>query len=65
MVSVKEANGEKIYETGSVSRYAPLFRENEVERAEIIANALRGLTIVSAQELLKKMEKYILFAELT
>lgn len=37
-----------------------LFEEEEVERAETIINSLEGLTIESAQTILRKVNKYIL-----
>ena len=40
--------------------YSELFDEKEVERAEIIINSLKGLTIKSAQTLLQKVNAYIL-----
>lgn len=43
------------YKNGS-----PIFKSDEVERAEMIANALKGLTIKSAQQLLAKVNEYLL-----
>ena len=62
IVSIREAvDKEKYYEApDSTRRYAKLFTSEEVTRAEAIVDALEGLTIDSAQELLKKVNKYIL-----
>lgn len=37
----------------------PLFRDHEILKAETIVAELEGLTIVSAKELLRKVEMYI------
>lgn len=44
---------------GTVKRL-PLFREEEIEKADTIIKALEGMTIESAQELLDKVNKCIL-----
>jgi hypothetical protein len=36
-------------------RSLPLFKKDELEKAEIIVKQLEGLTIISAQELLNKV----------
>lgn len=38
----------------------PIFKEIELERAETIVNALKGLTIESAQDLLNRVHIYLL-----
>ncbi len=62
LIPIGEAvDREKYYETPDLEkRYAKLFSKEEITRAETIVNALEGLTIDSAQELLKKVNKYIL-----
>ena len=45
--------------------YKPIFRRNEIERAEQIAKALEGLTIQSATILLDKMKDYLTVTVLT
>ena len=39
---------------------APIFKESELGRAETIVNALKGLTIESAQDLLNRVRIYLL-----
>lgn len=39
---------------------APIFKETELGRAETIVNALEGLTIESAQDLLNRVHIYLL-----
>ena len=62
LIPIGEAvDREKYYETPDLEkRYAKLSSKEEITRAETIVNALEGLTIDSAQELLKKVNKYIL-----
>lgn len=60
MISVKDANGDKFDGIDGTVKRLPLFREDEAERAETIANALSGMTIEAAQELLIKVNKYLL-----
>ena len=62
IVPIGEAiDREKYYEAPDLERrYIKLFSKEEISRAETIVNALEGLTIDSAQELLKKVNKYIL-----
>jgi len=40
--------------------HTPLFKEYEIDRAESIVNALDGLDIYSAHQLLEKVSKYLL-----
>lgn len=40
--------------------HSALFKKSELGRAETIANALHGLDIYSAQQLLQKMDTYLL-----
>lgn len=65
MIPVGEAKGEVYREINGNKHCTLLFHDNEIERAEKIANALEGLSIESAQELLKKMDKYLLQTLLT
>lgn len=40
-----------------------MFNSDEMQRAEAIVNALEGLTIESAQELLSKVNQYLLLSK--
>lgn len=60
MVDVRMAtDGNKGFTEKSKNGFR-IFKSDEVERAEIIANALKGLTIKSAQQLLTKVNEYLL-----
>lgn len=64
MVAVKEATHVTDYyqPMGSaevLEIHTPIFRDHEISKAETIVAELRGLTIVSAKELLRKVEKYL------
>lgn len=41
-----------------------IFAESEMDRAETIVNALKGLTIESAQELMNKVNTFLLQIEI-
>lgn len=41
-----------------------LFEPDEVDRAEAIVNSLKGMSIASAQQLLEKINKYLLMDEI-
>lgn len=66
IVPAKDAVGDMVYIDSDMKVHKKkLFEVNEIERAEAITNALKGLSIESAQELLKKVEKYLLQTLLT
>lgn len=65
LIPVQEARGEYYEILGGEPKYAKLFKDDEVTRAETITNALEGLSIESAQMLLKKVDKYLLQTLLT
>lgn len=65
LIPVNEARGDGYECIAGEIKYAKLFKEDEIERAETITNALKGMSIESAQRLLKKVEKYLLQSLLT
>lgn len=61
MIPVKDAIGDVTYVSPGHEEYrVKLFKKDEIARAETIVDALKGLSIESAQELLKKIDKYLL-----
>ena len=68
LVPIREAVDRKAYITKfgtGEKKYMKLFREEEIERAETIVTALNGLQIDSAQELLEKINMYLLQDSIT
>ncbi len=66
LIPVKDAVGDTLYiAPGFKEHKNKLFKEDEIARAETIVNALKGLSIESAQELLKKIDRYLLQTLLT
>ena len=66
LIAARNAVGEAVYIDPYLKEHrSPLFEEDEIERAETITNALKGLSIESAQKLLKKIDKYLLQVLLT
>lgn len=67
--TIREAVDHSVYytEIGThKKRYVKrLFEEEEIERAEAIVTALNGLQIDSAQELLEKINMYLLQDSIT
>lgn len=49
-----------ICDTEIVGSFSQLFSEEEKERAEMILKSIEGLSIISAQLILKKCEKALL-----
>lgn len=69
LVLIREAVDHSVYYTEIAThkkRYVKrLFEEEEIERAETIVTALNGLQIDSAQELLEKINIYLLQDSIT
>ncbi len=67
--TIREAVDHSVYyteiETHKKRYVKRLFEEEEIERAEAIVTALNGLQIDSAQELLKKINMYLLQDSIT
>lgn len=59
-MKLSEAKGEKLVVMNGEEKYLPLFLESELERAETIVAALKGIDIESAQSILKKVNNYLL-----
>lgn len=60
MQSVRDAKKVVIQNIDGKKIYGKIFEEDEIEKAETIVNALKGMTIASAKELLKHVDEYLL-----